>query len=232
MEIGELLLRMAISFVTLFATTRMMGRKEISEITFFNFTSAIAIGSIAASLVYSPTFTLRNGIIALVGWGIFTIVVSIIEIKFKKARLVTNGEPIIVIKDGMIMENSLRKTMLDMDTLNSLLRQKDVFSIKDVDYAIFETSGRLSVMKKESKQPVTKGDIQLIGKKKLYPTTAEVISDGVVNKNNLQRLNVNEDWLMKELEKSGIGNVSEVFYAEMQQDGSLYIDRKDNPMIH
>ena len=166
------------------------------------------------------------------GWGIFTIVVSIIEIKFKKARLVTNGEPIIVIKDGMIMENSLRKTMLDMDTLNSLLRQKDVFSIKDVDYAIFETSGRLSVMKKESKQPVTKGDIQLIGKKKLYPTTAEVISDGVVNKNNLQRLNVNEDWLMKELEKSGIGNVSEVFYAEMQQDGSLYIDRKDDPMIH
>ncbi len=232
MEITELMLRVALSFIVLFILARIMGRKEISQMTFFNLVSAIAIGSIAANLAISPNLSIRNGILALVGWTIFTLVMGFIDIKFKSARKITTGEPIIVIKDGKVMENSLKSTRLDMDALNSLLRQSGVFSIEDVDYAIFETSGYLSVMKKQEKQPVTRSDLNIQNKVNVYPSSTEVISDGIVNINNLSRLNLDYSWLNQQLENAGVRSVSEVFYAEVQKDGTLYIDNKDDNMIH
>ncbi|PIB63426.1 hypothetical protein AOA60_07260, partial [Pseudomonas sp. 2822-17] len=118
--------------------------QEVSQMTFFNFVSAIAIGSIAASVVVDEGTSIRNGVIALIGWSGFSLAIEYINIKFKKSRRVLEGEPIILIKDGKIMENSLRATKLDIDNLLSMLRQKNVFSVKDVDYAIFETSGKIS----------------------------------------------------------------------------------------
>ena len=130
------------------------------------------------------------------------------------------------------MENSLRKSRLDIDTLNSMLRQKEVFSMKDVKYAIFETSGQLSVMKYENKQSVSKGDLQIPNKTSIFPTSTQVISDGKIITNNLSRLNLDNNWLNQQLQNAGITNLSQVFYAEIQQDGSLYIDKKDDNMLH
>ncbi|SET67847.1 Uncharacterized membrane protein YcaP, DUF421 family [Oceanobacillus limi] len=229
MEITELLTRAILSFIVLFILARIMGRKEISQMTFFNFVSAIAIGSIAATLVTNENFGITNGIIALSAWAVFTIAMGIIDIKFKKARKVTTGEPIIVIKNGKVMENSLRKTRLDMDSLTSLLRKNKVFSLTDVDYAIFETSGNLSVKLKENKLPLTREDMNILNSTaKIYPTATEVISDGIINTNNLKRLNLDENWIEQQLQLAGINSLSEVFYAEVQPDGSLYIDNKDD----
>jgi uncharacterized membrane protein YcaP (DUF421 family) len=232
LELSELILRLALAFIVLFTLARIMGRKEISQMTFFNFTSAIAIGSIAANLAVNSNLSIRNGVLALVGWTAFTLIMQFADIKFKKARKITTGEPIIVIKEGKVMENSLRSTQLDMDSLNALLRMKDVFSITDVEYAIFETSGQLSVMKKDNKQPATKGDLNIPSKVKVYPTSTEVISDGIINTNNLRRMNLDEQWLNQQLQSAGVNNLTEVFYAEVQQDGSLYIDNKDDNMVH
>ncbi|RUL51294.1 YetF domain-containing protein [Lysinibacillus antri] len=232
MTLSELIIRLLIAFIVLFVVTRIMGRKEISQMTFFNFVSAIAIGSIAASLAIGSNVSIRNGVIALVGWAVFTLIMGFIDIKSKNARKVTTGEPIIVIKEGKIMEDALRKTQLDMDSLNSMLRQKDVFSLNDVDYAFFETSGNLSVMKKENKQPVTKGDLHIPKQSKIYPTATEVVSDGVINTNNLTRLNLDNEWLEQQLKNAGVNSVSEVFFAEVQPDGSLYIDNKDDNMVN
>ncbi|SHF92295.1 DUF421 domain-containing protein [Ornithinibacillus halophilus] len=232
MDISELLLRLILAFVVLFTMARLMGRKEISQMTFFNFVSAIAIGSITASLVTNQNFTIRNGIIALVGWTAFTLVMDIIDIKSKSARKITTGEPIIVIKEGKVMEDALRKVRLDMDSLTSLLRRNHIFSINDVEHAIFETSGNLSVQLKESKLPVTKGDLNIINPNVIkYPMATEVISDGIVNTNNLSRLDLDENWLNKQLQQAGITEVEQVFYAEVQKDGSLYIDSK-NDIVH
>lgn len=232
MELSELIIRLVIAFFVLFVLTRIMGRKEISQMTFFNFVSAIAIGSITATLAVSQNLSIRNGVIALVGWAAFTLIMAFVDIKSKSARKITTGEPIIVIKEGKIMEDALRKTRLDMDSLNSMLRQKDVFSLKDVEYAIFETSGNLSVMKKENKQPVTKEDLSIPVPYKLYPTATEVISDGTINTNNLSRLNLDQKWLEQQLKSAGVNSVSEVFFAEVQTDGSLYIDNKDDQLLH
>src|SRR5699024_2659030 len=109
MALTELLLRLAIAFMTLLVLARLMGRKEISQMTFFNFISAISIGTIGASLAIDATLAIRNGIIALVAWRIFTIVLGFLDIKSIQARKVINGEPLIVVREGKIMEGALRK---------------------------------------------------------------------------------------------------------------------------
>lgn len=226
--IPELVLRIFLGFVVLFILTRIMGRKEISQMTFFNFVSAIAIGSLAANWITTKDFTLLNGIIAIGGWAVFTLLMGFIDVKSKKARKITTGDPIIVIKDGKIMEKSLRKCRLDMDSLNAMLRQENVFSMSDVDYAIFETNGMLSVMKKEGKQPLTKSDMNITpSMTKIYPIATEVISDGKVLTTNLTKLNLTQNWLDQQLKQKGISSSIDVMYAEVQQDGSLFIDNKE-----
>lgn len=168
MNLTELLIRITAGFIVLFILARVMGRK-ISQMTFFNFVSAIAIGSITANMVLNSNISIRNGFIALISWALFTIFIGYIDIFSKKSRKLTTGEPIIVIKEGKIMEHSLRKTRLDVDRLRSLLRQKNIFAISDVHYAIFETNGKLSVMPKEGQQPVTKADLSIPKKAMFIP---------------------------------------------------------------
>ncbi|WP_164669289.1 DUF421 domain-containing protein [Virgibacillus doumboii] len=233
MELSELLLRIVLSFIVLFALARIMGRKEISQMTFFNFISAIAIGTIAGSLVTSQNLSIRNGILALAGWALFTLIMGFIDIKSKGVRKVTTGDPLVVIKDGEIMENSLRKARLNMDSLTALLRQKNVFSLSDVEFAVFETSGKLSVLKKEEKQPATKGDMNTLSTKpKMYPSATEVIADGKPNLKNLSKLELDMNWLEDQVEKAGEKDFSQIFYAEVQSDGTLYIDSKDDQVVH
>ena len=229
MGVTEIIIRTLLSFLILLSLTRIMERKEISEMTFFNFSSAIAIGSIAGNLAFNHQLSILNGIISLIGWSLFTLLSGRIVIKSKKARKVIDGEPLIIIKNGKIMEKPLRKVNLDLDTLTALLRQKNIFSITEVEYAIFEITGKLSVMKKDNKQPVTKGDMNIVNpQKKLLPIITEVVSDGVINITNLEKLNLNTEWLNEQLLQAGIKTISDVFYAEVQPDNTLYIDSKND----
>ncbi|RBW68336.1 YetF domain-containing protein [Bacillus taeanensis] len=232
MPISDLALRLVIAFIVLLALTRMMGRKELSEMTFFNFVSAITLGALTGILVLDENVSLLNGVLALVGWSAITIVLGFIDIKSKKVRNIIEGQPRILIKKGEIMEDELRKVRLDIDALNSLLREKDVFSVSDVDYAILETDGKLSVMKKELKQPLLKSDLGIQNTKiHVYPISTEVISDGKVVTSNLEKLNLDTQWLEKQLQLSGVKSISDVFYAEVKKDGTLYIDHK-NDVLH
>ncbi|WP_458414833.1 YetF domain-containing protein [Schinkia sp. CFF1] len=232
MSVSVLILRLAIAFITLLTLTRLMGRKEISQMTFYNFVSAIAIGTIGASLAIDQSISIRNGMIALVGWSAFTILMAFMDIKSKTVRKAVIGEPIILIRQGQIMENALRKVRLDMDSLNALLRKKNIFSASDVEYAIFEIDGTLSVMKKEMKLPLTKSDMNIQKPNvDLYPIPIAIITDGNVNESNLNKLNLDREWLEEQLHLSGINSISDIFYAEVQKDGTLYIDNK-NDMLH
>ncbi|WP_347551141.1 DUF421 domain-containing protein [Pseudalkalibacillus hwajinpoensis] len=226
MDITEVLVRITITFIVLFILARVMGRKEISQMTYFNWVSAVAIGSLAANIAFNKNITLSIGIIALVGWTIFTLILGMIDIKFKSARKVTTGEPIIVIREGKIMEHALRKTRLDIDALRSLIREKNVFQLSDVNYAIFETNGKISVMKKDPVQTVTKHDMNTLISPKPFPIPTEVVSEGIVNMKNLKMLNRDKEWLDQQLAQEGVQDVSSVLYAEIQQDGTLYVDQK------
>jgi len=189
------------------------------------------VGTVAGSLTIDQALSIGNGIYALIGWTAFTIIMGYIDIKSKTARNVIEGQPVIVVKQGQVMENELRKLRLDINELNTKLREKNVFSLNEVDYAILETDGKLSVMKKDNDQPVTKKDMNLAPKMNLVDMPTEIISDGKINKNNLTKLDLDEDWVNQQLTQANIQSVSDVFYAEIQNDGSLYIDRR-NDMFH
>ncbi|MFD1706895.1 YetF domain-containing protein [Siminovitchia sediminis] len=212
--------------------TRLMGRKEISQMTFFNFVSAISLGTLGASFAIDSSISITNGFLALAAWSAFTIFIGILDIKFPKFRSAIEGQPRILIKKGQIMENELRKVRLDIDALHALLRKKNVFSVSDVEYAIFEIDGTLSVMKKEPKQAVTKSDMKINQTTvDVFPISTSVISDGKIKQVNLEKLNLDQQWLERQLKLSGVQSVSEVFYAEIQKDGTLYIDLY-NDVLH
>ena len=116
------------------------------------------------------------------------------------------------------MENQLRKERLDIDALNALLRKKNIFSVSDVEYAIFETDGSLSVMKKEPKQTLTKSDMNMNpADVSVFSISTSVISDGKIKDENLKKLNLDQHWLKEQLKLSGIDSISDVFYAEVQK---------------
>ncbi|MHC0035423.1 DUF421 domain-containing protein [Pseudoneobacillus sp. C159] len=232
MGIAELSIRILLAFLVLFTLTRMMGRKEISQLTFFNFVSAIAIGTIGGAIVTDSALSIRNGVLGLIGWSILTIAMGLLDIKSKQARKVIEGEPVIVVKKGKIMEDQLRKQRLDMDELRAMLRKKEVFSLDEVEYAIFETDGTLSVMKKEEKQPVTKKDLNIPQKSgSIDPIVTQVVSDGIILNHHLANLNLGPKWLEQKLKEAGVESVADVFYAEIQPDGKLYIDKR-NDLLH
>ncbi|MDQ0158944.1 YetF domain-containing protein [Alkalibacillus salilacus] len=232
MPIIELISRLAIAFITLLVLTRLMGRKEIAQLTFFNFVSAISIGTIGASLAIDSSFSVTNGIIALLTWSAFTIFIGFLDLKSPLFRNTVEGQPVILIQKGEIMDKALQKVRLDLDALNTLLRKKNVFEISDVDYAIFETDGTLSVMKKETKQPLTKGNMNITQATDMtFPTSASVISDGKIQEKNLKKLNIDNEWVEQQLRLSGINSISDVFYAEVQKDGTLYIDTNNDSSL-
>jgi uncharacterized membrane protein YcaP (DUF421 family) len=123
-----------------------------------------------------------------------------------------------------LLKNALAQSRLDIDTLKSILRDKEIFSIEEVDFAIFETNGKISILKRDEVKLVTKGDMGIVTTTpKLYPIPTEIISDGKINIENLERLQLTKEWLELELKKIGINSASKVFYAELQTDGGLYI---------
>lgn len=209
-----------------------MGRKELSQMTFFNFVSGITIGAITGVVVIDSSVSIQKGVLAITGWAAITIVIGFIDIKSKKARTIIESQPRILIKNGKIMEHELRKVRLDIDALTALLRQKDVFSVSEVEYAILEIDGKLSVMKKESNQPLSKSDLGIQNPtRNIYPISTEVISDGRIITSNLEKLNLDTRWLEQQLQLLGIHSISDIFYAEVQKDGTLYIDNK-NDVLH
>ncbi|MFD2627401.1 YetF domain-containing protein [Oceanobacillus kapialis] len=226
MDINELTIRVIIGFFVLLIMTRWLGRKEISQMTFLNFTSAIAIGSITANLVVNQNLSILNGVLAIVGWAVITYILGIVELKSKKARKVISGTPVVVIKEGKLVNRSLQSSRLDLDSFNALLRQKNIFSIAEVDYAILETNGKVTVLPKDNKKPVTKVDMNIPVTPKAFPIPTEVISDGRILTENLNKLKLDTDWIQQQLQQQNITSISEVLFGQVQTDGTLFLALK------
>ncbi|WP_367946408.1 DUF421 domain-containing protein [Halobacillus salinus] len=153
---------------------------------------------------------------------------GLIDIKSRPLRKVITGEPVVVIENGEIKEKGWKKTRLDLESLEVMLRKKNTFSLKEVDYAIFETDGTLSVKKKDVYQPITKMKWNQPSPPNTYPVPQVVVADWNVVNENLNALHLDEQWLNDQLQTSGVTSPDDVFYAEVQQDGSLTFDLKDS----
>lgn len=223
----EVILRTLISYVFLLILTRFLGKKQISHITLFNYITGITFGSIAASVVVDTHISIRNGLIGLALWTILTMIISKLSLKYPKIRVLLDGEPTIVIKRGKILEKAMAAMHLNMDDISMLLREKNIFSIKDVDYAIIEPHGNMSVLKKVEQEAVTRKDLNLPSTPRKYMPTELIVDRSIVGK-NLTELGLNLEWLDKELHKSGLSlaQLRSIFYAELQSDGTVHVDKK------
>ncbi|WP_391205056.1 YetF domain-containing protein [Psychrobacillus sp. L4] len=223
----EMIIRTTVSFATLLLLARILGKKQLSQLTFFHYITGITIGSIASEIAAQKETPFIDGYIALIWWAILTLVMSYITLKSTKARTLVDDNPTIVIKDGEISIKSIKKARLHMDDVLMMLREQSIFSIQDVHYAVLETNGKLSVFKKVAQQEATKLDVKADVSLPTY-MPSEIISDGVIVYKNLEELDLTEEWVMKKLRKQGVDSVEEVYYAQLQTNGSLYVSLRKN----
>ena len=224
----EMTLRTVISFVVLLILARFMGKKQVSQLTFFHYVTGITIGSIAANLAGESETPFLNGLYGMILWAVLTILANFLSFKSIKLRVLLDDKPIIVIQNGKVLEGSMRKLRLSFNDLNMMLREQSIFSMKDVNYAIFETNGNLSVLLKAGEEPATKKDLKAPSPAPKYIPT-EIITDGKVEEKNMRELKLTDTWLADQLAKQGIAKPEHVLYAEIQADGSLYINTLKAP---
>lgn len=221
-ELIVIVIRSLISFIVLLLLTRLMGKRQVSQLTFFDYIVGITIGSIAAEMSFDQNVRIINGITSLLIWGLIPFILAIISLKSRIFQQLIDGKPTIIIKNGEILEKSMKKVFLSIEELMLLLREKNIFKISDVEIAILETNGQLSVLKKTSQQPVTPQMLKMVLKQEKAPTL--LIVDGQILYKNLATLGYSEEWLMKEIRKQGATNTNEVFLAQVSSDGELFVD--------
>ncbi|ATP42330.1 hypothetical protein CSE16_00870 [Solibacillus sp. R5-41] len=221
-----MLIRTTFAFFAILLLARIIGKKQISQLTFFHYVTGITFGSIAANISSEAETPFFDGLISLVWWAVLTLFVTFVTFKSKKARVLFDDRPMIVIQSGVILNDNLEKARLHMDELTMLLREQSIFSLDEVLHAIFETNGELTVLKKAPMRSATKEDVKIASPAPQFMPT-ELISDGKIIVKNLNELNLTEEWLLKKLSKKNIHSVKDVYYAQVLENGSLYISIKN-----
>lgn len=224
----ELLLRGIGAFAAVVFITKMIGKHEVGRLTITDFVNGIVIGSIAASLVVElgePPWYYLFGLFLFMG---LTVTTQWAGMKYRPLRKLFNDEPTVVVHNGKILESNMHKMRYTVDDLTSQLRQKNAYNIADVEFAVVEPNGALSVVLKSQASPLTPRDLGLSTKYQGVPS--ELVVDGVIIKQNLAQNKLDEKWLLNELQRQGVQSLKEVFYASLDTDGNLYVDTKQDDL--
>lgn len=223
----DLSLELFFGFIALLIAVKIIGRRHVQQITPFDFISAIVMGELLGNAIYDETSILYV-IFAIALWTLLLYIIEKLTQKSHKFRNVIEGSPVLIIKKGMIDFNVLKKEKLDFTELLSLLRNKGIFSVNEVEYAIVEPSGIITVIKKAPYDSVNKSDLGI----QAPPSSLNlpVILDGKIDYNNLSLLGFDEQWLDNQLRGQNITSVSNVMYAEWKASEGLYVQQRNDPM--
>ena len=222
MEIIKVVLTAMLSVVALFIITKLMGHKQVSQLDFFDYICGITIGSIGAELAteleepYKP-------LIALGVYGLASLVLNFVAHKLPKTRKYINGTPTILMNEGKIYRQNLKKAKIDLSELMLLCREQGYFDLDEIQLAVFEHNGKLSILPKAANRPATPEDLKISAK-----TThigVEVIMDGRVMGENLSRLGWDENWLELRMKAQGYESVKEILLA-------VYIPEEDKLTVY
>lgn len=211
--------------IVLFAVTKLIGKKQISELSFFEYVAGITIGSIAGEIIMGLEDHWGSGILSIMIFALVTFFADILSLKSKNFRNFFEGRGTVLIKDGKILEDNLKKERYSIDDLSSLLRQRNVFKAADVEFAVLEPRGDLSVMLKKENQPLTPKDIQLKVAQEKEPQT--VIMDGKILNDPLAESGKTRKWLNMEIEKLGL-TLENIFLGQIDSYGELTVDVYDD----
>lgn len=216
------LVRAMISFTSLLIYTRVLGKQQISQLSYFDYIVGITIGSIAAALTTDLTVAAWLHWVGLTSWTLICLALQLLTLRWRSASRYVDGEPTVVIMNGKILDESMRKIRYRASDLLEQLRTKDVFDIGQVEFGVLETNGSLSVLLKSQYQPVTPADMGLFTNYKGLST--ELIYDGQIDDCNLARVGLSRQWLSDQLAARGIGDHTHVFLALLDTAGNLFVD--------
>ncbi len=216
------IIRSFIAYLAMLILMRLIGKQQMAELTFSDYVVGITIGSIASTLSVQLNQNTSATLVGLIIWTVLPILLAYLSVKNVWIRKVVEGEATVVIENGKIIEKNLSKLHLSIDDLLVQLRSKDIFDVSDVEFALFETNGKLSVQLKSQKLPLTPAHLHLPTGYVGLPTV--LIKDGKVLKDALKSLNLSHAWLLDQLAKKNITHPAEVSLAQLGTNGNLYVD--------
>ncbi|MFZ4452214.1 DUF421 domain-containing protein [Salibacterium aidingense] len=224
----QLTIELTVGFFALMVITKVLGKTQINQLTPFDFISSIVMGELVGNAIYDKEIALHYILYAVGLWAVLVGVVEMITQKKKGTRSMLEGKPAIVIREGKLDYEALRKNKLDLNQLQHLLRDKDVFSLQDVYYAILEANGSVNVLKKPHASEALKPDVlQEIPPPSRIPLA--VILDGEWVEDNITESNVSKSEILRHLQSKNIPDINRVLYAEWNGDFPLYIDTYEEP---
>lgn len=235
MEIWALALRTLLTYFFLLLVMRLMGKREIGKLSVFDLIISIMMAEIGVIVIEYVDEPLYKGFVPILTLMGLQLIFSYASLKNTKIRQFIDGKPSIIINNGNILEEEMRKHRYNIDDLMMQLREKNINNVADVEFAILETSGKLSVFKKEEKEYVKKEDFHssvLLNQEPIHQFTYKglpvpVIIEGKVQESSLQKISKTKLWLKSELRKQGVKEFKDVYFASVDHRGRLFVDRRD-----
>lgn len=229
------ILRTAVTLLLLLVVTRILGRRTLSELTFYDFVIGLVLGHIAGSVITNE-FDMFQGIIALAASTAWILAINMVTLQSVLARKLIESEPLLVISKGHILEKNLKDRYYNVNDLLEMLREQEIFDPSQVEAALIESDGQLSILKTSPYQAPTRQDLQgqvqgqsqsqnqsqtpaspLIGK--------ELILSGQIIEENLAQSGLTKEQLEAKLKEQGISQISDVLLAMITPEGTLYADK-------
>jgi len=220
MEILYVILTSVLSVAALFVITKIMGHKQIAQLDFFDYISGITIGSIAAELATELEKPWKP-LIAIIIYGCVSVLLSLITNKIARSRKYVNGTPTIIMDNGKLYRENLKKAKIDISEFMVLCRQEGYFHLDTIQTAVFEHNGHLSILPVSSERPIVPSDLNI-----KMPTDAidiEIIMDGRILEDNLKRAGLDMNWLNKQLKERGYKNAKEIFLGICDKNKKLSV---------
>ncbi|MDO7787784.1 DUF421 domain-containing protein [Desulforamulus aquiferis] len=219
-----IMIRTLLLFLMVVIALRIMGKRQIGQLQPYELVIIIMIADLAAIPMESVNIPLMSGVIPIFTLLLIEICISYSTLKSEKLRGIVSGTPSVLVENGKIIEQELRKLRYNVNDLLEQLRSKNYPNIADIEFAILETKGDITIIPKSQKRPVTPADLQVPTKYEGIPVT--LIIDGYVFRQNLSKLNLTEEWLRSELSKFGINDFKKVLLASLDTEGNLFYQVK------
>lgn len=224
-EILSVIGRTILVLVILFILTKWMGKKQVSQMNMYDYLIGITIGSIAADISLDIEKNLIAGIISLVIFSLSGVLVTYLTLKNMNLRRFLCGVPTILIENGKIIEKNLYKEGIDLNDLQEEARQNGYFDLSKINYAVLETSGKVSFLASAREEPVTRGDMKV--KAKDESLSANLIIDGTLLEKNLEQMKKDKSWLEKELNNRGYKDYKNILLMTLDNNGKITIYDKN-----
>ncbi len=223
-SIGLLTIKTIVGFVTLFFIIIITGRTSISQLTPFHLVFVLVLGDFLGNTIYEDKVSTFHFLYAIGLWTFLMLGIEYLTLKNKSTRSLLLGNPNIIIRDGVMDRKLLKKNKLDVNQVLSILRQNNVFSVREVKYGILEANGQISILLKSKYQKPDKQDLNLPESTVDLPTS--LIIEGEILWDNLHKLGFDQQWLDTQLTTNGYDNVKRILYADWRESEGIHISPK------